>query len=79
MICNNCGESKRKEFYKNNIKNRKSNLRKKCSQKSKVKVIKPPKKELLIFRKNNSYKTIGEKFGVSDNTVRKWFKSYGLI
>jgi transposase-like protein len=39
-----------------------------------------PTKEFLIeLLKNMSYVSIGKKYGVSDNAVRKWSKKYEII
>ena len=39
---------------------------------------KPSKEELFELIKQNSFVSIGKIFNVSDNTIRKWCKSYGL-
>ena len=39
---------------------------------------KPPKEELINDLKNLSIISIGKKYEVSDNTIRKWCKSYNL-
>lgn len=67
--CNICGK----------IISRGSELCKECLDKSLPKnTICPSKEELLNLVLNNSMLKIGKTFGVSDNTVRKWCKSYGL-
>ena len=38
----------------------------------------PEKMELLQEIQSQGFKATGEKYGVSDNTIRKWCKSYGL-
>lgn len=43
------------------------------------KVERPSKEELVDLIKNYSWTAIGRQFGVSDNAVRKWAKSYGLL
>jgi len=50
-----------------------------CSADAKRKVLRPNKEELAILIKTNSYVNIGQKYGVSDNAIRKWAKCYGLI
>ena len=45
-----------------------------CTQK---KYKKPPAKESVkVMSKTKSFVAIGKKYGVSDNAVRKWVKSY---
>ena len=39
----------------------------------------PAKEVLMELLKNMSYVSIGKKYGVSDNAVRKWSKKYGII
>jgi len=43
------------------------------------KVNRPTKEELEILIKTESFRQIGKMFGVSDNAVRKWAKSYNLM
>lgn len=39
----------------------------------------PPKENLLdLFKETKSFVGVGKGFSVSDNTVKKWFKHYGL-
>lgn len=47
-----------------------------CFHKRTRKVIRPSKDELTHLLANNSYCAVGRMFGVSDNTIRKWLKSY---
>ena len=49
----------------NNIKNRKNT--------------RPSSEELKILIENNSFLKIGKMFDVSDNTIRKWAKGYGIL
>lgn len=39
----------------------------------------PTKEELQKLLQESNYSAIGREYGVSDNAVRKWAKSYGLI
>ena len=39
----------------------------------------PSKESLESMLLNTSYCAIGRKFGVSDNAIRKWAKSYGIL
>ena len=40
--------------------------------------MRPNKKELLNMLQRTSWSAVGEKYGVSDNTIRKWAKQMGL-
>lgn len=69
-FCKKCGEENRGygQFCFN------------CSNFDKRKVNRPLKEELKkLLTSNTPYTTIGKMFGVSDNAVRKWAKSYDLI
>lgn len=72
-ICKNCG----KEFYPH-ICSPGKYCSQKCSHKSQQRVNRPSKEELQTLIQNMSFVAIGKKFGVSDNTIRKWAKSYGI-
>lgn len=50
-----------------------------CSFKGIRKVPRPTKDELILLIEKMPYTKIGEKFGVSDNAVRKWAKKYGIL
>lgn len=52
-----------------------------CDKKRKARASKkPPKKELKADIKSGmSFLALGRKYGVSDNGVRKWARSYGLL
>ena len=39
----------------------------------------PSKEELKELIENNSWLALGRMYGVSDNAVRKWAKSYDLL
>ena len=49
-----------------------------CSADSKKKVARPNREELAKLIQTTSYVKIGQKYGVSDNAIRKWAKCYGL-
>lgn len=51
----------------------------KCSSLGSRKVDRPPKETLEIEMGEHSMVALGRKYGVSDNAVRKWAKSYGII
>ena len=54
-----------------------------CSESCKAfgsrKVVRPEKEQLKIDISNLSWVAIGEKYGVSDNAVRKWARRYDLL
>jgi Zn finger protein HypA/HybF involved in hydrogenase expression len=45
-----------------------------CHSKSQRRVERPPTEQLLIELQKSSYVAVGKKYGVSDNTIRKWLK-----
>lgn len=51
-----------------------------CARKHRRKVLDRPGKEQLLqdFKDLKSFVKIGQKYGVSDNTLRKWYIAYGL-
>lgn len=49
-----------------------------CYQKSQRKVDRPNRCELKKLIRNTSFTKIGQNFGVSDNTIRKWCKNENL-
>jgi hypothetical protein len=51
----------------------------KCSSISRRKVKRPSKKNLKKMLDNMSFCAIGRQYQVSDNAVRKWAKTYGLL
>ncbi|AKQ08545.1 HNH endonuclease [Bacillus phage PBC2] len=51
---------------------------KECFDKFQRKTKRPSKDELEVLIKTKSFIQIGKDFGVSDNAVRKWCKSYDL-
>ena len=50
----------------------------KCAQEASRKVDRPSREELKKLIRSTPYVQIGRQFGVSDNAVRKWVKSYNL-
>jgi hypothetical protein len=50
----------------------------KCVHYAKTGSIKLSREELKELIRSESFLSIGKKFGVSDNTIRKWCRSYGL-
>ena len=50
-----------------------------CAAKHSRKVERPSLEQLIEdFKELKAYTKIGEKYGVKDNTVKKWFIAYGL-
>ena len=64
----NCGE----------IIGKNSKLCSNCEKYTRRKVERPPLEILLNDVKISSYRQVGKKYGVCDNTIRKWIKSYGV-
>jgi len=50
-----------------------------CARLARRKVIRPSKEQLAQEISTMPMTTIGKKYGVSDNSIRKWAKSYGII
>jgi len=67
--CGNKKQSKNKQCFKCNIHNERLLQRK---------VVWPTKDELQILISKHSFVQIGKMYGVSDNAVRKWCKTYEL-
>jgi hypothetical protein len=72
-ICLSCGEK-----FTNGRKNAKY-CSDQCRTKASRKVARPAKDELALMVETMNWRSIGKKFGVSCNAVRKWARSYGLI
>jgi predicted amidophosphoribosyltransferase len=50
-----------------------------CSAKHSRKVERPSLEQLINdFKELKAYTKIGKKYGVKDNSIKKWFISYGL-
>lgn len=49
-----------------------------CGHKSERRVERPNREELKSLIRQNSFLQISKQFGVSDNAIRKWCKSYNL-
>lgn len=50
----------------------------KCSHIAQQRIQRPDKNELLHMIANSSFKQVGQLYNVSDNTIKKWCKAYGL-
>lgn len=68
FFCENCG----------NEKSRYGKLCRKCTNLKNRKVLRPSKEELSLLIQELSIVGIGKKFGVSDNSVRKWCVYYNI-
>lgn len=53
-----------------------SNSCKRCNQLNQRKTERPPYETLLKELKESNYSAVGRKYGVSDNSIRKWLDSY---
>lgn len=68
--CEDCGKQ---------ISSKKSKYCPVCAAKHKRKLERPSLEELIeTFKNIKSYKGVGEIYGVSDSSIKKWFISYGL-
>ena len=54
------------------------NLCRECYMKSTRRVVRPSAEELKQLLYQYNFVTVGKMFGVTDNAIRKWCKSYGL-
>lgn len=70
VICRNC----KKDFYANKYK--KMFCCEKCYYESLRKVERPPYEQLIKDTSEMSFVKVGQKYGVSDNSIRKWLKFY---
>ena len=93
LLCPNC-HSQTENYCGNSNKSTDYNTCKLCGEKIgrnskycvdcvhflKRKVNRPTKEELIEDKEIlKSFVAIGKKYGVSDNAIRKWFRSYGLL
>lgn len=69
-LCSKCG----KEIGHSNT----TGLCIKCFGEEKRIVERPSKEQLLLELKESNFTQVGKKYNVSDNTIRKWCKSYEL-
>jgi hypothetical protein len=90
IVCPNCNatlETHCKGYKKSNKRNKnyckcgkeiykKSKKCLTCNAKDNRKVERPPYEQLLDEIKELGYTGTGEKYGVSDNAIRKWIKKY---
>ena len=60
-----------------NKKDKNSNECRECSSFKRRKVERPDVDTLIMEVKNTGYSATGRKYGVSDNTIRKWIKNTG--
>jgi 5-methylcytosine-specific restriction endonuclease McrA len=82
FLCPNCNSQTKTFAGRNNYNpNSKSSIKRRkidSIQRSKKrrKVKRPPYKQLIKEIKESNYCTVGKKYGVSDNAIRKWVKFY---
>lgn len=71
-----CGKKKRRNFPEIRVEKQKKSVEDRKSKKNSLNI----SRELLIeaFREHGSFLQVGKLFGVSDNAVRKWCKSFNL-
>lgn len=73
---------KKKEFFCKNcekkIRNNKNDLCRKCYNFRQRKIERPSLEQLLKDIEQTNYLTVGKKYNVSDNAIRKWIKQYGV-
>lgn len=50
-----------------------------CAKLAQRKIERPSKEQLEADISNHSWVSVGKKYNVSDNTIRKWAKTYGII
>ena len=67
--CKNCGKKTTNKKY----------CSPKCYRISSRKVNRPSKKQLEKDIKTMTWVSIGRKYGVSDNAIRKWAKQYNIV
>jgi len=60
----------------NLLSNKRGNLCLQCYRISTRKVTRPPYDQLLQEIKDTNYSAVGRKYGVSDNSIRNWVKTY---
>jgi hypothetical protein len=80
FVCPNCNATLDTHCGKN-IKNKKEKIKREVDYNIKKnfhlrKVIRPSYETLINDVKENGYVATGKKFGVSDNSIRKWIKNY---
>lgn len=68
--CNVCGRELSKDA--------KNNLCRKCTDENRKKDVQVSKDELYDLLCHNSFVSVGNMFGVSDNAVRKWCDKYNI-
>jgi hypothetical protein len=59
-----------------NVKQKSTKLCVKCAHVELRRSIRPPYDELMLDIQELGYSATGRKYGVSDNAIRKWCKSY---
>lgn len=72
-VCPGCNEEFRQKHHRQKYCGRG------CGHRSMHKVEHPTREQLEVLIGEKSFVQIGRDYGVSDNAVRKWARSYGLI
>lgn len=88
IVCPNCNATldtfagrnskvEKKKYYCGcgSTKTKNASVCKECSSISKRKVIRPEYEDLIKDVSENGYSSVGRKYGVSDNAIRKWIKN----
>lgn len=57
---------------------RRSKLCKQCANLASRKVERPSSEDLLKLLLSNTFTKVGQMYGVTDNTIRKWCREYGI-
>ena len=80
LLCPNC-HRQTENFAGKNKKSFKTRTPRRANapRPERRKVERPSAEELTELLKNHSWVALGKRFGVSDNAIRKWAKSYGLL
>jgi len=72
-VCKKCGKTFKSKWSKNKY------CGPDCYALNNRKCIRPSKEELLVMLEKESWVAISRKYNVTDNSVRKWARQYGLI
>lgn len=79
MVCPNCNSQLDTHCGKKNKLSAKVKNKKIPNRISTRKVERPSKEKLKEEIENNTFVSLGKKYGVSDNAIRKWAKTYEII
>jgi hypothetical protein len=76
IVCPNCNATLDTHCGKNKFRKVKEVKEKDKERLNRRKTTRPPYKELKEDIEKYGYSAIGRKYGVSDNAIRKWIKTY---